>query len=122
MPHFSPELRQKLKSPGIYAIVNHQTQQVYIGSTKNLYKRMSHYSTSLNGKKAPVSSSVRRAFKVYGRNSFSFRVLEYVSSEEAQVYGFLEALETAYIIAASTTALNRQLPGCRLDREVASDG
>ena len=97
----------KLKSPGIYAVINTVTGRFYIGSTMNLYKRKSHYSSALNGfDGSGVKPLLKREFQKYGRVSFVFRVLEYVHQDEITDERYLEDVENSWILAAHDQAYN----------------
>jgi group I intron endonuclease len=100
-------LQKKLQSPGIYAVINIVTGRFYIGSTKNLYKRKSHYSSAFNGvRSSSVKPLLNREFQKYGRASFVFRVLEYVKQDEIVDEWYLENIENSWILAAHDLAYN----------------
>jgi group I intron endonuclease len=64
--------------PGIYQICCTPTAQVYIGGTKNLYRRwIDHRKTLRNG--VHINGLLQEAWNLYGEHSFVFHILEFVA-------------------------------------------
>lgn len=62
---------------GIYAITNEVTKQVYIGSSKNIYNRLTTHIKMLHAKKHH-SYKLQRSFNTHGLAAFSFKIIEEV--------------------------------------------
>lgn len=62
---------------GIYCIFNIVNNKVYIGSSSNLYRRCKQHLSELKNNKHP-NKHLQRAFLKYGKENFSFNVIEYV--------------------------------------------
>lgn len=66
---------------GIYQITCSETNKIYVGSSKNIRKRLQqHFSSLEQGKHANVY--LQRAFDTYGLNAFTAEVLELCSVED----------------------------------------
>ena len=63
---------------GIYCITNIVNGKQYVGLSKDCYKRWSdHYSKSYGSKKEDdIRKPLYQAMKKYGRENFSFMILE----------------------------------------------
>lgn len=78
---------------GIYLIKNNVNGKVYIGQSKNIERRLSdHKRNSLNEKAGDYNTPLHRAFRKYGVDSFSFKVLATVDEHE-----HLNAMENAFM-------------------------
>lgn len=88
---------------GVYAIQNLKTGKFYIGSSKNLTKRLRRHKNNLLKDKHenPILS---RAVNKYGINSLSFKILMYTDSYLELEQKLLDKLNPAYNIALSATA------------------
>ena len=66
-----------MKIKGIYQIINHITNERYVGSSINIVERHKHHINSLltNSHK---NEKLQNAFNYYGSKSFSFQILEIV--------------------------------------------
>lgn len=62
---------------GIYAITNEVTKQLYIGSSKNIYSRLTTHIKMLHAKKHH-SYKLQQVFNVHGLSAFSFTIVEEV--------------------------------------------
>jgi len=69
------------KSPGIYAIINQKTKRVYVGSTKNLYRRLIHHRHQLNTN-THGNPHLQNSFNKYGIENFRIKILEETKDEE----------------------------------------
>ena len=94
-------LEENKGKSGIYMFTNKQTNDSYIGQSKNLYNRFRNYYnpayiTGLNNK----NSRIGRALKKYGYENFSLTILEYcdkgVLTEREQFY--FDTLKPVYNI------------------------
>lgn len=65
---------------GIYQIINTTTDKSYIGSSNNIYKRITRHSNLLKKGLHP-NIHLQRAFDKYGEVSFEVEVLEYCESD-----------------------------------------
>lgn len=66
----------------IYAIINTVNGKRYVGSTNNITKRFSSHKKSLERGKHH-SIYLQRSYNFYGKNNFSFVILEECDSEHA---------------------------------------
>lgn len=64
----------------IYLIKNLINNKVYIGSTKDVKSRKANHFSQLNSN-THKNLHLQRSFNKYGRNNFSFHILEYLNSE-----------------------------------------
>lgn len=60
---------------GIYKIINIVTNDFYIGSTKNLYKRKHQHFSKLN-KNKHVNQHLQNSYNKYGKENFVFEIIE----------------------------------------------
>lgn len=69
---------------GIYCIKNLINGKEYVGLSKNCLKRWSdHYSKSINSQKSDdLKKPLYMAMRKYGRDNFSFRILEQCEEKE----------------------------------------
>lgn len=68
---------------GIYKIENLINNKVYIGQSRDIFKRWnSHKNTATNPNKQEYDYPLYRAFRKYGLKNFSFQVLEECSVEQ----------------------------------------
>jgi hypothetical protein len=76
----------------------------------NLYKRRSNYCAAFNGSSSSaVKPVLRKEFKKFGRESFVFRVLEYVPFDEVLDNKYLSDVEHCWILASSDLAYNSRV-------------
>jgi group I intron endonuclease len=92
----------RMKTCGIYGILNLSNGKVYIGQTTNLEKRSSNHFWHLR-KGTHRNSHLQRAFKKYGENNFKFCILEKISEE------FLDERERIWIAYFRDLALSYNL-------------
>ena len=64
------------EQPGIYIITNLLNKKVYIGQSKNIYRRGILHRFQLNNNNH-CNSHLQRSFNKYGKDNFSFEVIEY---------------------------------------------
>jgi len=89
-----------LQGSGIYKIVNIFTGEIYVGATKNFYRRlMSHKSSIVSGH--TKSKKLTEAAKKYGIHNFNFVIIEHTElrnlSEREQFY--IDLLKPQYNVA-----------------------
>lgn len=60
---------------GVYKITNKNNGKIYIGSSKNIYKRWKHHVYELNNNKH-INYYLQNAWNKYGKNSFIFEIQE----------------------------------------------
>lgn len=69
---------------GIYFIENLTTKEIYVGSSRDLHHRkLAHFSTLRNGNHN--NCRLQKSYNKYGRENFSFSVIEFVDSVECLV-------------------------------------
>ena len=80
---------------GIYKIINIINNKVYIGSSKNIYKRiMSHFQELIKG--SHQNKHLQNSFDKYGINSFKVEILKTILYDDFTERN-LRDLETSYI-------------------------
>lgn len=67
---------QILEKSGIYIITNLLNKKVYIGQSKNIYRRGILHRFQLNNNNH-CNSHLQHSFNKYGKDNFSFEVIEY---------------------------------------------
>ncbi len=65
------------KTSGVYKIVNKYNDKCYIGSTKNLYRRIEEHRRNLRSNKH-YNLNLQSSWNKYGENTFEFIILEYL--------------------------------------------
>lgn len=74
---------KKDKKCGIYLIRNTVNNKVYIGKSKNIYKRICQHISDLNKNDFKKENSyLIHSWNKYGRNSFEYIILEYLELNE----------------------------------------
>ena len=67
---------------GIYKIVNDTNNKIYIGKTKNFYKRYHQYKNAVTHcKRKRINEYLMNAFLKYGFENFTFEVVEFCNNE-----------------------------------------
>ena len=67
---------------GIYKIVNDTNNKIYIGKTKNFYKRYYQYKNAVTHcKRKRINEYLMNAFLKYGFENFTFEVVEFCNNE-----------------------------------------
>jgi len=64
-----------LNKCGIYEIQNNITMEIYIGSSKNIFQRFEKHLLQLRKNKHP-NEKLQESWNKYGRENFSFNVVE----------------------------------------------
>lgn len=67
---------------GIYCIKNTVNNKIYVGKSINIYGRIKQHITQLNHKSKDENYHLIQAWHKYGRNSFTYEVLEYLEFEK----------------------------------------
>lgn len=75
------KIEDKFKA-GIYVIQNNINSKKYVGKSKNIYKRIMQHITMLNTKNKNENRYLINAWHKYGRNSFTYYVVEYIYEED----------------------------------------
>lgn len=71
----------KFKS-GIYVIQNNVNQKKYVGKALDIYRRIKVHVTALNTKDVNENRHLINSWHKYGRDSFSYYVVEYIYDED----------------------------------------
>ena len=74
----------KFKS-GIYIIQNNINQKKYVGKALDIYKRIKAHVTALNTKDVNENRHLINSWHKYGRESFSYYVIEYIFEEDKDI-------------------------------------
>jgi group I intron endonuclease len=77
--------KQDFKKCGIYCIKNKINNKVYIGKSKNIYSRIKQHITLLNTKSKDENRYLIHSWFKYGRESFTYEVLEYFDIVDEKV-------------------------------------
>lgn len=70
---------------GIYVIQNNINSKRYVGKAKDIYKRIMQHVTQLNVKSKDENRHLINAWHKYGRNNFTYYVVEYVYEESLEL-------------------------------------
>lgn len=103
---------QELKNAGVYSIVHLESGRRYIGSTKSFHYRMLTHRATLN-KGAHDNRVLQEAWNLYGKEAFSFEILEIVLDKDLRIereqywMDFYRAVELGFNIG--TSAVNPML-------------
>lgn len=81
------------RTPGIYKIRNMVTDDFYIGSSMNVYKRMYQHQTLLRNNKHH-SPYLQHSWNKYGIDKFEYIILEYINTEDSN---YLYSIEQQYL-------------------------
>lgn len=97
-------MREKIS--GIYMIFNHQSFKYYIGSSCNIFKRITTHINELS-KNKHHSRVLQRAWNKYGNNSFSFSILELCKFDKTLIIEqkYLDLLNPAYNCSLKATSV-----------------
>ena len=86
---------------GIYQMINNITNKKYIGQSINIQKRIEqHFYISFHKNDSSYYSAIHSAIRKYGKQNFSWRILEECSVEE------MDEKERYYIKEYNTLAPN----------------
>ncbi len=77
-------VEDKFKS-GIYVIQNNVNQKKYVGKALDIYKRIKSHVTFLNTKNVNENRHLINSWHKYGRDSFSYYVVEYISEDTPEL-------------------------------------
>lgn len=79
------KVNKEHKKCGIYCIRNIITNKVYVGKSKNIYKRMIQHKYYLNLKNKDENPYLINAWNKYGESAFEYFVLEFLEENEELV-------------------------------------
>lgn len=96
----------KFKS-GIYVIQNNINQKKYVGKAKNIYLRIKQHVTALNTKNKDENPHLINSWHKYGRENFSYYVVEYLYDEDINILEKLLAERELYWMK-TLDSLNRE--------------
>ena len=74
------EYKETRQLPGVYAIRNEKTGRFFVGSSRNVNARINRHKASLSFGSEEISE-LMSDWKEYGRDSFTFEVLETLDGE-----------------------------------------
>jgi group I intron endonuclease len=72
---------------GIYCIKNKINNKVYVGKSKNIYKRIISHISDLNKDNKRANRYLKSSWDKYGRDNFEYDVLEFMEENEELVAG-----------------------------------
>lgn len=87
----------KEKRWGIYKILNNINGKFYIGSSRNIDKRLNDHKNELR-KNKHINPHLQSAWNKYGEENFSFEILLIINNENEKTNINLRNLETDYIL------------------------
>ncbi len=70
------------KKAGIYCIKNLVNNKIYVGKAINIYGRITQHINYLNNKSLNENRYLINSWHKYGRDNFSYYVLEYLEKDE----------------------------------------
>ena len=106
----------KFKS-GIYVIQNNINQKKYVGKAKDIYKRIKQHVTALNTKCKDENRHLINSWHKYGRENFSYYVIEYLYDENIDTLEQLLKDKELYWITTLETTDREKGYNMRLDSE-----
>ena len=106
----------KFKS-GIYIIQNNINQKKYVGKAGNIYKRIKEHVTSLNTKNKNENRHLINSWHKYGRENFTYYVVEYLYDENKEKLEQLLKDRELYWIQKLETTDREKGYNMRLDSE-----
>ena len=106
----------KFKS-GIYVIQNNLNQKKYVGKAVNIYRRIKDHITALNTKNKNENRHLINSWHKYGRENFSYYVIEYLNDEDPKVLEQLLKDKELYWIQTLDTTNPEKGYNMRLDSE-----
>jgi len=86
---------------GIYRILNLINNKYYIGSSKNITKRIREHKRLLR-KGEHENKHLQSAWNKYGEQNFVFEIIQIISSDELKNNCYLRDLETKYILESGS--------------------
>lgn len=92
---------------GVYKITNTKNSKIYVGSSVNVYNRMHTHFTKLK-KGVHANKHLQAAYNKYGRQVFSFEILEYCNNFTEREQYYINSLNPDYnhrIIAQNNKGL-----------------
>ena len=69
---------------GIYVIKNKINNKVYVGKAINIYRRIKAHITALNTKNKDENRHLINSWHKYGRDNFTYFVVEYINNENIE--------------------------------------
>ena len=106
----------KFKS-GIYVIQNNINQKKYVGKSRNIYSRIKQHVTSLNTKCKDENRHLINSWHKYGREAFTYYVIEYIFDENNDVLEKLLAERELYWINTLETTDRENGYNLRVDSD-----
>lgn len=67
---------------GVYVFINNITNEIYVGSSVDLTRRMRSYYYMADNSDKSTNSIIIRAFRKYGLNNFSLGIKEFCSPQD----------------------------------------
>lgn len=109
-------IEDKFKS-GIYVIQNNINQKKYVGKSHNIYLRIKSHVTALNTKDINENIHLINSWHKYGRENFSYYVIEYIYDDNNEVLEQLLKEKELYWIKTLNTIDREKGYNMRLDSE-----
>jgi hypothetical protein len=91
------EYKNRVPEKGIYAITNTKTGRTFLGSTLNLYNIVERSKLRLNTG-SHQNERLRKDWKIYGEEAFSFQILETLKLKDDLAYDYDEDLQILEMI------------------------
>lgn len=107
-------VKDKFKS-GIYVIQNNVNQKKYVGKAIDIYKRIKSHVTFLNTKNKNENYHLINSWHKYGRENFSYYVIEYIYDENQDILEQKLSEQELYWIKTLNTIDRKNGYNLRLD-------
>lgn len=90
--------KRDLNNAGIYLIRNRVNMKVYIGKSRNIYKRIKWHVTALNKKLKDENRYLINSWHKHGRDNFEYVVLHRIDRNDEKLEEKLKEKELSYML------------------------
>lgn len=101
---------------GVYFIQNLINNKIYIGSSKNLYRRYHNHKNALNSKSAEGCIILYKSYKRYGISNFKFNIIKITKDYHLWEDLFIRLLNPEYNIATVIGGKNQPNIGKKFNK------